>query len=246
MHRRTSDTPGIVKTLGVVAGAALLCLAACGEGVYGDRKPTAVDNIHVDSVRILPFGSRFVIADAPTRLRFMRFNTGYTCSEVLRMELSSLPSGSPAAFRPVSRIRLPSVPDCALDSAGRDTTVIHIFSGNLDSARVANSSGQVTDRAQVVRGTLGLDSLVGVLGPDGTLSKGPWTFRDSSSQAPRMLFGEPLVSCRAFNQASYARFKDSVSVRFSYVTLDPSADLDYCQSGAHADSIATYAYRQEN
>jgi hypothetical protein len=236
---------GISKTLCAVAGASLLCLAACGEGIYGDRKPTTVSNIRVDSVRILPFGSRFVVADVPTRLRFLRFHAGYACSDVLRMELSSLPSGSPAVFRPATRVSLPSVPDCALDSLGRDTTVSHVFGADLDSVRVGNSSGKVTDAAQVVRGTLALDSLVGVLGIAGTLSKGPWTFRDSSSQASRMLFGDSLASCRIFNHASYERIKDSVRVRFSYVTLDPSAAPDSCRGGAHADSAAPIAYRKE-
>jgi hypothetical protein len=236
---------GISKTLCAAAGAALLCLAACGEGVYGDRKPTTVSNIRVESVRILPFGSRFVLADVPTRLRFLRFHAGYACSDVLRMELSPLPSGSPPVFRPDTRVSLPTTPDCALDSAGRDTTVYHVFGADLDTARVGNSSGKVTDAAQVVLGTLGQDSLIGVPGETLTLSKGPWIFRDSSSLASRMLFNDSMASCRTFNHASYSRIKDTVRVRFSYVTLDASAAPDSCNGGAHADSTVPIAYRPE-
>lgn len=232
-------------SLCVTAAFTLLCLAACGEGVYGDRDPATVDGIRVDSVRILPFGSRFVLADAPTRLRFIRIKTGYACSEVLRMDLSSLPTGSPAVFKPDTRIRLPAVPDCALDTAGRDTTVTHVFGADPAFVRMGNSSGKATDSARVVSGTLGQDSLIGVLGLAGTLSKGPWTFRDTSSQASRMLFGDSLASCSVFNHASYSRIKDTVWIRFSYVTLDPSAAPDSCHGGAHADSVAPIDYRKD-
>jgi hypothetical protein len=233
------------KALSFVAAAVLLVLAACGEGVYGDRNATTTDNIRVDSVRIIPFGSRFVLADAPTRLMFIGFNTGYECSEILRLELSSIPSGSPAAFRPDTRVRLPAVPDCALDSGGRDTTVTHVFGADLGFARIANSSGKVTDSTRVVRGAFARDSIVGVPGIAGTVSKGAWTFRDSSSIASRMLFGDSLSSCRYVNHASYFRSKDTIRVRFSYVTLDPSASPDSCRGEAHSDSAAPAAYREE-
>ncbi|GEM_PF-1659920 len=212
-------------------------VAGCGGGVWPERDPTTVEGIRVDSVRILPFGSRFVLSDSASRVEFVHVHIGYSCSKILEMELASEPSGFPAAFRPSTRVRLPAAPDCALDSGLSDTTISHVFGADLGFVRVANSEGKATDSARVVRGVMAFDSLTGPLGIAGTVSRGPWTFRDSSALAPRMLFGDSLSSCSYLNQADFRKAGDTLTIRLSYVTLDPSASPDSCRGAVRPDSV---------
>jgi hypothetical protein len=236
---RVTPIPGLslAAALGALALAALAVLHGCGGPVYPDRDPVVVENVRVDSVKFLPFGSRFVLSDSATSLRLLKVHLGYACTKVLESNVDSVPSGTPASFRAVTRILLPAAPDCAVDTVGFDTTVPHVFGADLGFVRVANSAGTVTDSARVVRGTIAFDSLKGILGIAGTVSKGSWTFRDSSVLAPRLLFGDSLPSCRYLNQADFKKSKDTVTVHFSYVTLDSSAAPDTCRGASHSDSL---------
>jgi hypothetical protein len=220
-------------------------LAACGGGVYPERDPATVENVRVESARFLPSGGRFILADSVTRIGFTGIRIGYACSEILNVDLASVPAGTPPAFRPSTRVRLPASPDCAVDTAGIDTVVTHAFPGahNAMRVRLANSTGAVTDSALLVNGTIGYVILSGVPGIAGTLSNGPWTFRDSSGLAPRRIYGDSLPSCRHLNQATFAKSKDTVTVRLSFVTLDSAAAPDACLGGVHSDSLDPIAYR---
>lgn len=228
---------------GIRAGAAAfaLLLSACGQSVYPDREPATVENIRVQGAKFLPLGGRFILADSAASIRLIGIHTGYKCSEILEMGLAASPAGTPPAFLPRTRIRLPAAPDCAVDSAGRDTAITRVFPAVPDTVRLANSSGVVTDIAAVIRGTLEYDSLIGV--PNlGLITKGPWLFRDSSAIGPRRLYGDSLSSCRLLNQASWSKAKDTVKVRLSFVTLDSAAAPDTCHGAVRLDSLDPSAY----
>lgn len=213
-------------------------LTACGGSVYPDRDPTTVENIRVESARFLPLGGRYILADSATSIRFTGVHTGYECSKILEMGLAATPAGIPPAYRPFTRVQLPASPDCPVDTAGRDTAFTLVFPAGPDPIRLANSSGAVTDSAEVVRGTLEYDSLIGVLGIAGTISKGAWSFRDSSGIGPRQVRGDSLSSCRFLNQATWSKEKDTVRVRLSFVTLDSAAAPDTCHGAPRVDSLA--------
>ncbi|MDB5104516.1 MAG: hypothetical protein JWP91_2205 [Fibrobacteres bacterium] len=218
----------------------LMIHLGCGGSTYPDRDPATVEDIRVDSVKILPYGSRYLLGDSATPLAILGFYPGYRCSRILEIGIADAPTGIPPAYRPSTRVRLPGTPDCALDTIGRasrDTTVPHVFGSDASMVRLANSAGRITDSARVVRGTLAFETLSGKLGIAGTLSKGQWTYRDSSAVASRRLFGDSLPPCRFLNQADFEKTGDTVTVRFSYVTLDPSAAPDSCNGAAHADSL---------
>lgn len=235
--RSVSARASAIRALAIQFAAAFL--AACGGGVYPERDPATMENVRVEGARFLPPGGRFILADSATRIGFTGMQIGYACSEILTVELASIPAGTPPAFRPSTRVRLPASPDCAVDTAGIDTVVLHAFPGAPGATRVrlANSNGAVTDSALLVNGTIGYVLLSGVPGIAGTLSNGPWTFRDSSGLAPRRIYGDSLPSCRHLNQATYAKSKDTVTVRLSFVTLDSAAAPDACLGEPHADSL---------
>lgn len=232
--------PDRLRTCGTAAFAILL--AACGQSVYPDRDPVTVENIRVEGARFLPLGGRFILADSASSIRLIGIHTGYRCSEILEMGLAAMPTGNPPAFLPSTRIRLPAAPDCAVDSAGRDTSITRAFPAGPDTVvRLANSSGVITDAATVIRGTLQFDSLIAV--PTlGFITKGPWVFRDSSVNAPRKLFGDSLSSCRKFNHATWSKSKDTVKVRLSFVTFDSAAAPDSCHGAFRLDSLDPAAY----
>lgn len=225
----------------VLAAAVAALFVACGISAYPDRDPATVENIRVENARFLPLGGRYILADSATGIRFGGVRTGFECSEILAMGLAESPVGSPPAFLPHTRVRLPAAPDCAVDSAGRDTTITGVFPAGPDTVRLANSAGLITDSAALIRGTLGFFILAGVPGIAGTISSGPWTFRDSSGLAPRQIYADSLPSCRHLNHATFSRSKDTVTVRLSFVTLDSAAAADTCRGPAHADSLALTA-----
>jgi hypothetical protein len=229
------------RALAVHAAAALF--TACGGGVYPDREAATVENVRVQSARFLPLGGRFILADSATGIRFTGMHIGYACSEILNVGLAPEMTGTPPAFRPSTRVRLPTAPDCPVDTAGIDTLITRVFTGATDTLRIrlANSTGAVTDDALLIRGSLEYDSLEGVITP-GYIAKGPWLFRDSSSIGPRLFYGQDLSSCRFLNHATWSRTKDTVKVRFSFVTLDPAAAADTCRGEVRLDSIPPAVY----
>lgn len=219
----------------IMALLALLAAGGCGVEDSLDRKAAQVDGIRIDSVRILPLGGRYVLSDSATRLLFRKFHPGYACSEILRLDLDSLPGGEPPALRPESSIRLPPSENCALDSLGRDSIVVHVFRNASGFFRVANSAGRPTDSAQAVRGAMAFDSLHGKFSDlTRTFSGGHFTVIDSGGGVPRQLYAESLASCRYLNHAEFTESGDSLKVRLSIVTLDSSAS---CGGGIHPDSI---------
>jgi hypothetical protein len=216
---------------------AFSALAGCDQSVYPDREPAVVEGIRVDSLRFLPRGTRFVLADSATQVRFVRFHPGYACTQVLTMTLARTDTGAVPTFFPSTKVRLPAAPDCPVDSGGRDSLIAHVFGAGTGAVRLANSSGAITDSAIVARGSMAFDTLNGVKGIAGTVSKGRWTLRDSSVLAPRLLFADSLSSCEFLNQADYANKGDTVTVRLSWVTLDAAVSPDSCRGPAHADSV---------
>lgn len=239
--------PSRVAALAPVLAAVLAAgLAACGGNVYPDRDPATVENVRVESARFLPLGTRYIPSDTAVGIRFGGLRTGYACSEILEAALASVPTGNPPAFMPSTSVRLPATPDCAVDTAGVDTVITRRFSPPppVDAfyIRLANSSGKVTDSARLVRGTMGYDSLIGVPGTTGVISKGPWSFRDSSVIGPRQVRGDSLPSCRFLNQATWAKAKDTVKIRLSFVTLDSAAAPDTCRGAPRVDWLEPAIY----
>lgn len=219
--------------------AVLSALQGCGVGTDLDRDPATVDGIRVDSVRILPLGSRFVLADSATRLAFRRFHAGYACSRVLEMGLAAQGSGDPAVFAPKTSVRLPGSEDCALDTAGRDTAITFVFGAGPAGVRLTNSAGKATDSAAVARGKIAFDSLQGKFSPlTHTFSLGLFTVRDSSGGKPRVLFADSLTPCQSLNHANFtAKADTSLLIRYSLIGRDSTAAADTCHGGTHRDSI---------
>lgn len=241
LHKSVPGMPArIFSALALPAGtsAIALLLLACGGSVYPDRDPATVENVRVESARFLPLGGRFILADSATPIRFTGVHTGFDCSKILEMGLAAAPAGTPPAYRPFTRVQLPAAPDCPVDTAGRDTAFTLVFPAGPDPIRLANSSGLITDSAEVIRGTLEYDSLIGLLGIAGTISKGAWSFRDSSSIGPRQVRGDSLSSCLFLNQATWSKANDTVKVRLSFVTLDSAAAPDACHGVPRVDSLA--------
>ena len=220
------------------ATLALLLVAGCGVGDWPDRQPLLADNVRIDSLHFVPSDWRFVLIDSTTTIRFRGIHVGYRCSEILLLDLDSIAGGPDFTFRPKSRIRLPSQPDCPLDSAaGRDSLLTHVFRSGDDSVILRNSSDSVTDRARLVRGKVSFDSIQKVLGIARTIDQGHLSYRDTLGNLPRQLLADTLSSCQFLNQATVAHLGgDTVKVRLSLVTLDSASVPDACQ-GTHADSI---------
>ena len=221
----------------IFLSATLACLlAGCSLEPDSNRKGTVAEGIAVDSLRIQPDGSRFIRVDTATRIRFIKVHKGYACAQVLALGVDSVVAGFPPAYLPYSRVQLPGEADCALDSAGKDTTVTRVFQ-DVSLVRLANSRGKVTDSARVARGTFLYDSLKGVIGVTGTFSSGSLTFRDSSTLAPRFLFTDTVGPCLFLNQAVFAKDKDTNRVYLSWMNLERDGSNDSCGGTRHVDSV---------
>jgi hypothetical protein len=229
-----------------LSAMAVLLAAGCSLDPWSGREGVIVNNIQVDSLRILPYGSRYVLRDSAASIRFQDFRTGYAvgrdCARILEMRVDSVPAGIPPAYRPVTRLQMPGNPEvCAVDSGGQDDTISHVFRDG-SRVRLANSAGAITDSALLVSGSLLLDSIKGIPGVAGTFSVGGLTFRDSSSLAPRLLHTDTVDGCKRFNQAEYRKGDkfgkgDTVTVRYSWVTLASAADGATCGGPVAEDSI---------
>lgn len=212
-------------------------LAACSLEPDSHRAGTVAEDIDIDSVRLLPYGSLYIRQDSATGVRFFKVHKGYDCSQVLALGVDSVVSGFPPAYQPFSRIRLPGGSDCAFDSSGRDTTVTRVFR-DASTVRLANSRGKICDSARVARGAFVYDSIRGIPGTSTTFSAGKLTFRDSSSLAARFLFTDTIGPCLRFNQAQFEKEKgDTLKVTFSWMRLEPAAPGDSCGGVSHVDSV---------
>jgi hypothetical protein len=218
-----------------------LALAACSVDPGADRAGTVAAGIAIDSVRFLPFGSRFVLRDSASPVAFLGYHAGYLCSRFLLLGLADAPAGDPPAYRPDTRVRLPASDECALDSGGRDTTAAGIFSGGA-LVRLANPMGVVTDSALPVPGRLGYDSLRGIPDSSGALAAGNVLYRDSAAAGPELRI-DSLPACRYLNSADREKRKDTLLVRYSWVDLDPASQADSCRGLPHSDRAAVQAHR---
>jgi hypothetical protein len=224
--------------MALVFSAATLSLTGCGGAVWPDRSPATVENVRIDTVRFLPSGGRFILQDSVVRIQLKGIHVGYVCAEILELELEAAPGPTPSVLMPKSRVRLPEVPDCAVDGAqGQSDTLTRIFGAGTGVVVLANSSGKRMDSAEVVRGTLHSDSLQGVVGITRSLTKSPWTFQDSLGSLARTVSGDSLSPCTFLNKAEYSAVADTVKVRISWVTLDPSASPDSCRGPLRPDTI---------
>lgn len=225
----------------MTAGLALSVLQGCGVGGEIDRDPHEVAGIRIDSVKLVPTGSRFALRDSLTTLLFVKIHVGYACSRILELGLDSVATGTPSAYAPVSLVRLPGSADCALDSTGSDTSLTHTFRGADGWIRLANPAGKITDSAQLVAGSLAFDSLIGKFDTTYRIfSAGHYSVSDSGGGRPRSLFVDTLACGQAVNHAEYAPKGDSLKVRLSVVTLDAGSAPDSCRGpGAktHSETV---------
>lgn len=230
----------------------LACLAAsCSLEPWSGREGTFAEDIRIDTLRFLPYGSRYVLRDSATPIRFIDISTGYAlgpgCASILAMGVDSIPRGTPPAYAADSRVRLPGNPEnCAVDSGGRDTTFSHVFTdGSI--VRLSNSALKITDSATLVAGTMRRDSIKGIPGDALTFQVGPLTFRDSSSLAPRFLFSDTVHPCKRMNHADFWKGDstgkgDTITVHYSWVILDP-VETD-CGGAAQRDSVPVFRRRR--
>ena len=230
--RQVSPHRALARSLPVLALAAGLLIMACGVGSESDRDATVVSGLRIDSLKIIPDGSRFCLRDSLTRVLFKGVHLGFACSQVLEMDLDS-PTGSPAAYGPLARLRLPAAPDCPIDTIGRDSVVTHAFRSPEAWLRVANSSGKITDSARLVAGKLAFDSLTGKFDTTFHLfSSGHFSVTDSGAGRPRALYMDTLACGQYLNQGEYIPQGESLKVRLSIVTLDADAAPDSCRGEA--------------
>jgi len=225
------------------AAAAMLALVgACGIQVWPDRESAVAEGIRVDRVAALPEGSRFILRDSLTRILFEGYHAGYLCSEILEMVLDSgLTGDGRHTFSPRTRVRLPEAPDCPADTEGRDTVLTRVFGAGTDTVWFANSSGVMTDTANVIGGRMSLDTIRGV--PGGATKEftaGRWTYLDSAAQG-KLLYSDSLTSCEFPEWATDSRPadygpEDTVTIRIALVTLDSAESPDSCK-GIRRDSI---------
>lgn len=220
-----------------------LLAAACSLEPWSGREGSVVENVQVDTLRFLPYGSRYILRDSATPIRHIGFRTAYAvgkdCAVILSMGVDSVPVGMPAAFPAFSRIRLPGNPEtCPIDTGGQSQVVPHTFKDGT-IIRIANSALKITDSATLIRGTIAFDSIVGVTGLAETFEVNGLTFRDSSSLADRALFTDTVPPCKRLNQSDWWKGDslgkgDTVKVRYSWVTLDAS---EGCSGPAARDSV---------
>jgi hypothetical protein len=212
-----------------------LAAAACSVDPGQGRAGTVATGIAIDSVRFLPFGSRFVLRDSAAPIAFLGYHAGYVCSRFLDLGLKDEPEGEPLAFRPSTRVRLPGEDECALDSGGRDTSAVHVFRDG-DTIRLANSAGKITAKAELVSGRLDSNTIRGVPDSNGIFTVGKLTYRDSPA-AGKLLDADSVPDCMYLNSAEWAKGAgDTVAVHLTWVTLDPEASAGGCE-GARTDQI---------
>ena len=228
------------------AALALASLLGCADAVWPDRDPRATE-VRVDSLKLLPAGGRYLLKDSLSSVLFRGYNKGYLCSRLL--EFGLVPdSADPLALVARVRVELPSDAGCPLDSA-RDSLASQRFRGAPDTVlRLLAGPGRPTDSARLVRGRLDQDSLVYVTSTTGTVTRGRFTYRDSSSLAGRLLHADTLGPCESLNHAAFTKSKDTTKVRFSWVALDPipSAGADSCRAGpVDRDDLAVRPARKD-
>jgi hypothetical protein len=225
---------------GAIPAAALLgiCLiASCSLDEYPDRDPLVVESAPVDSLEFLPPGVRHLLADSASRVLVAGYRPGYACTEITAMDLERRAGWDPPGFTARVGFRLPAEPTCPLLDSARDSVVEMRF-GESDGpvVRLLDSTGQVLDQAELVRGTLSSDSLVHV-SPALTAAKGRFTYRDSSGFLGRQLFADSLGPCERLNHAVFAERRDTTVVRYSWITLDPAFAPDSCSGAPRQDTL---------
>lgn len=219
--------------------------AACSVDPGQDRAGAEAAGIRIDSVRFLPFGSRFVLADSATDVAFLGYHAGYVCSRFLELGLADAPTGAVPAYRPVTRIRLPGGGECPVDSGGRDTVAAHVFAAGA-LIRLADVSGRVTDSALLVRGRIAYDSIVGVPDSAGkSFAAGKIAYRDGGPGLPGELSADSVPACRYLNSADREPGSgDTLKIRYTWVTLDPSASPDSCRGPARPVAAPVRDHRE--
>lgn len=218
-----------LKDFLVVACAGAL-LAACSQSAWPEREGRSVEGVPVDSLKILPIGSRFVLADSATGIRFGNFRKGFDCARVTDIGLDRRADSVPQGFQPRLALQLPASGECAIDS-GSDTTVAFVFRSADAAVLLFGSGGHPTDSAAVIRGRMDTDSLVYVADSLKGVTQGRFTFLDSAGILPRRLRADTLAACEALNQADFKQSHDTTWVRYTWVTLDS------CAGGVHSDSV---------
>jgi hypothetical protein len=236
--RVPADRKAAIPIPTLLAAAIIACLpAGCMTEQYPDRDPLVVENAPVDSLAFLPPGARYVLEDSLSAILFQGYRPGYACTEVTALDLSRRAGLNPPGFSARLDLRLPARPTCAITDSARDTVAEFRFTAaDGPVVRLLDSSGTVLDTALLVEGALSADTLVHV-GPALTASEGRFTYRDSSGTLGRLLFADSLGACEFLNHAEFSEQRDTTTIRFTWVTLDPSAAPDSCMGPSRQDTI---------
>lgn len=219
---------------------------SCGVHQYDNREGTIATNIRIDSLQFVPQGTRFILADSSTAIRFKGIHLGFLCSEILKLGFDSTFDLNTLVLTPISQIRLPAEPSCAIDTTQhRDSIFKLIFKeGNKPiSVVLQNSSNSVTASATILRGKIFTDSIDTVLSPTNnslTIKSGKDSifFQDTLGVLKRQLIAKTVSSCLFLHQATLVK-KDSMStkVRYSWILKDSTLAQNKCHE-KHNDTIA--------
>src|SRR5689334_19197747 len=110
-----------ISTKGLAIGVALL-VAGCDVGTWPKREAKVVSDVHVDSLKLAPNGSRFILADSATGVLFKGFHRGFACTRVLDIGIDPTDlRTSPPGYLPVLTLQLPADGQCPLDTGASDS-----------------------------------------------------------------------------------------------------------------------------
>jgi hypothetical protein len=225
-----------MKRAGFAALALAAVIAACSVDPDLDRAGTIANGIAIDSLRFLPLGSQYVLRDSASPIAFLGYHAGYVCSRFLDLGLQAEPQGTPRAYRPATRVRMPAGDECPLDSGARDTSATHVFAEG-DSVRLATPAGTITDAAKLVSGRPDSSSIRGVPDSNRVFTAGKLTFRDTSALG-RVLIADSLPACLYLNSADWKKGGgDTITVRITWVTVDPGSGPGTCAGTGLSDTI---------
>ena len=235
-----------MKHLLVLFLGLILTVTGCSQATYPDRSTHVSDSVSVDHVLFWPAGLRYLAVGESTIVELAGLQRGFINSRILECRIGIVDSAADsAALQPYVRIELPADPTGAVEGEGVDTSLRIAVTRPAGSMLYLRTRNRVrTDSVRMVAAVVYAESLTYVRDTTGRITKGKFTFRDSSSSHPdRTVYGDSLRRCETLQGAVYSG-KDTVRVHFHRLVLDSihHAALKPC-AGIHADTILAVSNR---